>query len=144
MSLNNATQQLVNMTSLISSQIDKLALQVGNIPIYSQPLVTSLAMPQILKRNILSRDHSQGSLTNKVIIQKKSYSNGGLERVIETYIEDEYLVHSMFLCAISVLSFWPSIFFLNKQRNLKIGPRMFDQMMLYALMAITVAHFMCE
>jgi len=50
----------------------------------------------------------------------------------------------MVLCALSVLSFWPSIYFLNKQRSLKLGPRMFDQMMLYALMVITLAHFMCE
>lgn len=73
-----------------------------------------------------------------------SYQHGGLEKVIETYMDDEYLLHSIVLCALSVLSFWPSIYFLNKQRNLKLGPRMFDQMMLYALMMITFAHFMCE
>lgn len=49
-----------------------------------------------------------------MIIEKKSFQNGGLEKVIETYIDDEYMVHSMILCLISVLSFYPSIYFLNR------------------------------
>lgn len=101
-------------------------------------------MPEIIKKNHL-RNHRQGQgLSNQVIIEKMQYQHGGLEKVIETYVDDEYLFHSIILCALSVLSFWPSIYFLNKQRNLKLGPRMFDQMMLYALMMITFAHFMCE
>ena len=111
---------------------------------YSQPIVAGFVMPEIIKRNHLLNDPKSTALSNQVIIEKKSFQNGGLEKVIETYIDDEYLLHSMVLCFLSVLSFWPSIYFLNKQRNLKLGPRMFDQMMLYALMLITFAHFMCE
>lgn len=46
---------------------------------------------------------------------------------------------------ISVTSFYPILYLLNKQSNSsKLGTRMFDQMMVYAIMALTFAHFMCE
>ena len=112
------------MTSLLGEQIEDLALQVGNIPIYSQPYVAGIVMPEIYKRN--SNPTTQGALSNQIIIEKKSYQHGGLEKVIETYIDDEYLLQSVLLCALSVFSFIPAIYFLNKQRNLRLGPRMFD------------------
>lgn len=112
MSLQNATKQFVNMTSLLGEQIEDLALQVGNIPIYSQPLLTGIVMPDIYKRN--SNQAGQGVLSNQIIIEKKSYQHGGLEKVIETYIDDEYLLQCLFLCALSVFSFFPAIYFLNK------------------------------
>lgn len=83
-------------------------------------------------------------LSNTLIITKKQFSKGGLETVIQTYIEDEFLVHSCFLCLLSVVSFYPVIYFLNKQASFKMGRRMFDQMMIYAIMIITVCHFMAE
>lgn len=67
-------------------------------------------MPDIYKRN----NGMQGGLSNQIIIEKKSYQHGGLEKVIETYMDDEYLLHSILLCILSVFSFFPAIYFLNK------------------------------
>ena len=67
-----------------------------------------------------------GLLTNALFIEKKSYVKGGINTIIQTYIEDEYFIHSAILCSISVLSFYPVIYFLNKQKNTKMGKRMFD------------------
>lgn len=53
-------------------------------------------------------------------------------------------MHSIFLCFLSVLSFYPVIYFLNRQANHAMGKRMFDQMMVMAIMVITVCHFMAE
>ena len=53
-------------------------------------------------------------LSNQLIIEKKSYANGGYETIVQTYIDDEFLIHSIALCAISVASFYPVIYFLNK------------------------------
>lgn len=64
--------------------------------------------------------------------------------MINTYIDDEFLAHSIILCAVSVASFYPVIYFLNKQANFKMGRRMFDQMMIYAIIIISVCHFMAE
>ena len=74
----------------------------------------------------------------------KSYSNNGIETIIQTYIDDEYLIHSIFLCAISVFSFYPTIYLLNQQTNSRTGRRYFDQMMFYAIMIMTFAHFLAE
>ena len=82
---------------------------------------------------------AEGVLSNQMQMSKN-----GVEALLQGYIDDEYLVHSVFLCAISVLSFYPIIYLLNKQGNSKIGKRMFDQMMIYAIMGITFAHFMSE
>ena len=72
-------------------------------------------------------------------------SKDSVGALIQGYIDDEYLIHSTFLCLISVTSFYPILYLLNKQANSsKLGTRMFDQMMVYAIMAITFAHFMCE
>ena len=84
------------------------------------------------------------TLSNQLIITRKSYGKGGIETVVQTYIDDEFLLHSIGLCITSVTSFYPVVYFLNKQANHKMGRRMFDQMMLYAIMVITVCHFMAE
>ena len=82
-----------------------------------------------------------------MIITKQEFGSNGriVEKVVDvTYIHDEYLVQSVLLCFISVLSFYPVICFLSKQANYKMGKRMFDQMMIYAIMVVTVCHFMSE
>mmetsp|Transcript_5032 Transcript_5032/g.7562 ORF Transcript_5032/g.7562 Transcript_5032/m.7562 type:complete len:93 (-) Transcript_5032:215-493(-) len=83
-------------------------------------------------------------LSNQIIISKKAYNNGGIEKIIETYIEDEYLVESFLLCLVSVASFYPIINLLNKQAQAKVGRRYFDQIMIYSIMATTFAHFLSE
>ena len=82
-------------------------------------------------------------MANQVIIEKKDYLTGHTE-VITTYVNDEYLVHSALLCLVSVASFYPVVVFLNKQQGFKMGKRMFDQMILYAIMLSTLCHFMSE
>ena len=54
-------------------------------------------------------------LSNQMIISKKSFVKGTAEVFIETYIDDEFLIHSALLCLLSVLSFWPVIYFLKRQ-----------------------------
>jgi hypothetical protein len=71
-------------------------------------------------------------------------SKNRVEALLQGYIDDEYLVHSVFLCMVSVFSFYPILYLLNKNENSKLGKRMFDQMMIYAIMGITFAHFMSE
>lgn len=85
------------------------------------------------------------ALTNQLIIQKKSYAHGtAVEKFLSTYIEDEFLGYSVILCLISIVSFYPVVYFLNRQEHYKMGKRMFDQMMVYAIMLITFCHFMAE
>jgi len=67
-----------------------------------------------------------------------------METIVQTYIDDEYLIHSAGLCLLSMFSFYPVIYFLNKQNKTKMGKRMFDQMMIYAIMVITFCHFLAE
>jgi len=83
-------------------------------------------------------------LANHVLVnnQNSSHHNGGFESIIQTYIDDEYLIHSIFLCAISIASFYPIIYFLNKQKKSKMGRRFFDQMMIYAIMVMIFLHFL--
>lgn len=64
--------------------------------------------------------------------------------MVETYLEDEHILQSAILCLISVLSFYPTVYFLNQQNGKRLGRRMFDQMMLYAIMFMTFAHFLAE
>jgi len=64
--------------------------------------------------------------------------------MIQTYMDDEYLIHSAFLCAVSICSFYPVIYFLNKQGSSKMGRRLFDQLMMVAIMLMTFAHFLSE
>ena len=45
---------------------------------------------------------------------------------------------------ISFMSLYPVICFLNKQKGFKIGRRMFDQIMIYSIMILIVAHFVSE
>ena len=54
------------------------------------------------------------------------------------------MIESFLLCLVSVASFYPIINFLNKQAKAKIGRRYFDQIMIYAIMAATFAHFLSE
>ena len=54
------------------------------------------------------------------------------------------MIESTLLCIISVASFYPTIFFLQKQASKRIGLRMFDQIMLAAIMLSTLCHFMAE
>ena len=83
-------------------------------------------------------------LANTITITKKSYVNGGIEKIIQTYIDDEYLIHSVILCGISVFSFYPIIYLMKKQEGTRMSKRYFDQMMIYAIMAITFCHFLAE
>jgi hypothetical protein len=78
-----------------------------------------------------------------MFVQNQNYVEN-VETLIQSYIDDEYLIHSMILCLISVMSFFPIIQFLNKQKNSKLGRRLFDQMMIYSIMLITFAHFLSE
>ena len=107
----------------------------------SQSANSTNVIAQLLRNNLAEQAQY---LSNQVFISKKSYYNGGLEKIIQTYMDDEYLIHSVFLCAISVFSFYPIIYFLNKQEKSKIGRRLFDQMMIFAIMIMTFAHFLSE
>lgn len=53
-------------------------------------------------------------------------------------------MHSVLLCLVSVASFWPVVYFLKRQEGFKMGSSMFNQVMLYAIMAMTVCHFLAE
>ena len=74
----------------------------------------------------MTDDNDSIVLKNAVFIERKSFAKGGINTIIQTYIDDEYLIHSAFLCMISVASFYPVIYFLNKQEKTKMGKRMFD------------------
>lgn len=54
------------------------------------------------------------------------------------------MLESAILCMLSVLSFYPTMYFLQAQANRKIGLRMFDQIMLFAIMLSTMCHFAAE
>mmetsp|Transcript_14725 Transcript_14725/g.25055 ORF Transcript_14725/g.25055 Transcript_14725/m.25055 type:complete len:120 (-) Transcript_14725:786-1145(-) len=87
----------------------------------------------------------QGVLSNQLIITRKQFNKRHIEQVIHTYIEDEYLIDSAVLMLVSVLSFYPIIYLFNKQpAGSKMGRRYFDQMMIFAIMAFTFAHFLSE
>ena len=64
MSLQNATEQIVNMTSLLGEQIQGLALQVGTIPMYSQPLMEGMVMPDIIKKHQNTQGIDTAGLSN--------------------------------------------------------------------------------
>jgi hypothetical protein len=54
------------------------------------------------------------------------------------------MIESFFLMFISIASFYPILYFLNKQVDAKLGRRMFDQILIMALMILTFAHFISE
>lgn len=89
-------------------------------------------------------DNSNKRAANQLIIEKKQFIPGGLETYLRTYIDDEFLLHSFILAVISTASFLPLLVFLNKQAKHKMGRRMFDQMMIVAIMVISMCHFLAE
>ncbi len=68
-------------------------------------------------------DSKNPALTNQVIIQTIG-PNGMVE--VSTYLEDQYMFESALLCLLSVMSFYPTIYFLQAQSNRRVGLRMFD------------------
>lgn len=55
--------------------------------------------------------NQQAMLTNKVIIETVGADGKSVE--VETYLADEHLLESGILCLMSVLAFYPTVYFLN-------------------------------
>lgn len=86
-------------------------------------------------------DVNNPQLSNQVIIETTG-PNGTVK--VSTYLEDQYMLESALLCILSVMSFYPTMYFMQTQANRRVGLRMFDQMMLFAIMLSTMCHFMAE
>lgn len=63
---------------------------------------------------------------------------------MQTYVDDEYIFYSFILSVGSVISFYPIIFLLRKQKESKLGCRLFDQTLTFAIMFMIGAHYFAE
>ena len=63
---------------------------------------------------------------------------------MQTYVDDEFIFYSFTLSLGSVISFYPIIFLLRKQKDSKLGCRQFDQTLTLAIMFMFGAHYFAE
>jgi len=64
--------------------------------------------------------------------------------MIETYVNDEFICYSLAFQLISAYAFYAIVYLLQRQGSSRLGPRQFDQTLVYAIIFMIFAHFMAE